>query len=61
MNLKAINICMHELGEVPKIYHQLIPNLVICFDKKGNNQMHSIADAINGVTIYSGGCYLLKF
>ena len=23
MNLKAVNICMHELGEITKICHQL--------------------------------------
>ncbi len=36
MNLEAINICMHELRKISKICHQLVPNLVICLDKRSN-------------------------
>jgi hypothetical protein len=54
MNLEAVNICMHELGKITKVRHQLVPNLVICLNEGGNYLMCSVTNAINGVIIYTG-------
>ena len=57
MDLKAIDICMHELIKIVKICHLLVLDLVICLDERGNNQMRSISDP-NGVTINSRDIFI---
>ena len=37
MDLKPVNICMHELGKITKVRHQLVPDLVISLNKGGND------------------------
>jgi hypothetical protein len=58
MDLKAINICMHELVEIVKICHQLFLDLAIRLDERGNIQMHSVSDPIDGATINFGVIFI---
>jgi hypothetical protein len=59
MNLKAINICMHELREIHAIFQQLVLDLVIRFNKRGNIQMRSISNPIDGMVIDAGVIFIV--
>ncbi len=42
MNLEAIDICAHQLGEVGEVHEELVPDFILGFDERRGNQMHPI-------------------
>ena len=51
MDLKPVDIHMHELRKITKVRHQLVSNLVISLNEGGNDQMRAITNSLNGVII----------
>jgi hypothetical protein len=51
MNLEAIDICVHQLGEVSKVHEELVPDFFLGFDERSGIQMCSITYPLNCLII----------